>query len=363
MAIEVIGYSERGIVNALFYDLEHAPHEDGAFPLLTLCQFPLWRGPQNQIPGQSRVDHATVLVEQSFSGFGDADALVLLDRKDGRKQAIFIEAKVKTAQQNNWAIQDYWFEFLRLLNANLGGPNLFVQLYRKLRLAYQLTHPDEPLVAADIPGAWSLGANPVVWRAAEMLRPYAKDVWYLALVPDKPQNTDAFFRNQLAGFNPAQEEFNLPQWDVTQWGYLTWVDINDLVQADLALWQCTRRSFEHNRAQIFGHGIGHEAHHVAVPNREDLDAFLQERTELQIAFFRAMAGNGGQQTQAQLLEELNLLPAQLRRVKSGINLASDRLHFERLIGPTDGGGPTAVHNLTSIPQLRERLIAAINDLA
>ena len=97
--VRVCGYSERGIFNALLYDIGFS-----ADPLSTLggllsliC-----------VPGRtldfSSLEGAEVLVEQSLSDFGDADVILLLHGA-GWRRAVFIEGKVKPSQVGRWTIQ------------------------------------------------------------------------------------------------------------------------------------------------------------------------------------------------------------------------------------------------------------------
>ena len=90
--MRVTGYSERGAVNALFYELaysEESLHLLGQF--LALAGFSV----AEQL-GADLTD-AHVLIEQSLSDFGDADAILLLDA-GASKAAVFLEAKVKSSQ-------------------------------------------------------------------------------------------------------------------------------------------------------------------------------------------------------------------------------------------------------------------------
>src|SRR3990170_1991556 len=72
--MRVTGYSERGAVNALFYDLVHSGE-----PLHLLGQLLGLAG--FSVPEQlgTGLTDAHVLIEQSLSDFGDADAILLLD--------------------------------------------------------------------------------------------------------------------------------------------------------------------------------------------------------------------------------------------------------------------------------------------
>src|SRR4051812_32985977 len=110
-----VGYSERGMVNALFYDMGAKPRDDERLARLSdflgQCHFPR-RDPPFPFQGM-RLRSAKVRIEQSFSDFGDLDPLVLLEEEaePPRKHALLIEAKVKTAQRASWPIRVEWSEF------------------------------------------------------------------------------------------------------------------------------------------------------------------------------------------------------------------------------------------------------------
>jgi hypothetical protein len=53
-----------------------------------------------------------------------------------------------------------------------------------------------------------------VLRLVETIAPYAGDAYYLAIVPDSPQNIRAFVSETLAQF--AHDGLEL--WDVSRWG-------------------------------------------------------------------------------------------------------------------------------------------------
>ncbi len=75
---------------------------------LSLCHFPL-ATPQ---PVFERLAHAHLLVEQSFSDFGDLDLLILLKhQKDAQEQAVLVEAKVCTDTGSWKGIEDQWADF------------------------------------------------------------------------------------------------------------------------------------------------------------------------------------------------------------------------------------------------------------
>src|SRR4051812_14711529 len=184
--VDICGYSERGMINALFQDVRAAGTDplriERLLSLLDRCVFPRVAG-GNPFRGR-RFQGAKVRIEQSFSDFGDLDALVLLEEEGGEsaRHAVLIEAKVKTALRAGWDIRDEWRAFLTLLAQQASDSNLFVQLYRKLRLVRRITSEDE-LGISSIPSGWTLGSNPVVERAWRELGAYCANTWYLALVP------------------------------------------------------------------------------------------------------------------------------------------------------------------------------------
>ena len=86
--MQVIGYSERGVLNALLYEISYssAPSELLS-DLVSHMVFPF----TGSRPPTAEAD---VLIEQSFSDFGDADALILFDKDVAPSCSIFVEAKV-----------------------------------------------------------------------------------------------------------------------------------------------------------------------------------------------------------------------------------------------------------------------------
>ena len=266
---EILGYSERGMINALCYEMRYSPDSLQMLQdVLKLCRFPFQQDAWNEIH-QAKIKGAKVIIEQSFSDFGDADLLILFTDSTGENHAVFLEAKVKTAGRAYWNIQDEWQEFLQLLEMQQSGSNLFIQLYRKVRLVWKLSHPGEVLAQADVPGRWNLGANPVVLRACNELVGYCRSSWFVALVPDSPQNMDRFFHERLHPFTQAQfdqgadepkdlndlkfqeEAFNLPQWSVDRWGYLCWEELAKECAEHQSLWPNTLKNFEYNDGQIY----------------------------------------------------------------------------------------------------------------
>lgn len=262
-SVTLVGYSERGMVNAICEDILYA--EDKLQRLeefIRLVAFPHPNAPQRDFTG---ISNAKILVEQSFSDFGDLDLLILLDHKDGRRQALLIEAKVHTSSAA-LTIVNRWQHFQEYLGGNKEKKsNLFVQLYRKMRLVYKLTHGTAPLSSDGVAKRWSLGANPVVEKAADLLADYTESPWFIALLPDTPSELESFFSTTMMSFTPNPQ--SLPDWDAKRWGHVTWKEIDVHCQSRRSAWPRTTSNFEWNKGQIYNEvfpGVDGGVHHKGI---------------------------------------------------------------------------------------------------
>ena len=238
-SLNFYGYSERGMVNALCYDIHCSP--DGLRLLqefLCLCSFPFSK------PDFDNVQTATFIVEQSFSDFGDLDLLILLD--GSKKQAVLLEAKVKTTQASDWSIASQWAAFCDLPRAVAKTSNLFMQLYRKMRLICRIRLPKEALEPNERIPKERMGHNPVVAAAVEQLGKYCSETWYVSLIPDSKADAQRFFELEL----PKPTE--LPGWNHGTMGFLTWGELEKHLLKRPEDWPQTLRNFEYNKGQIYG---------------------------------------------------------------------------------------------------------------
>jgi len=240
--MKVLGYSERGLVNALFYEMRFSVH--GTDMLRAFLENARFVHPGDRL---NPFTHATVLIEQSFSDFGDADAVILLDGESS-KQCVFVEAKVKTCGEAEWRIEDEWADFLGMLEDACPTSNLFVQLYRKARLTGLLLNRQHHLPRNILGQRWSLGQNSVVNRAADRLAGYAADARFLALIPEDRVRAHQFFSTSTADLSPVLADWN-SSW--VKWGYLTWADIHSMCSRAPDRWPLTIDCFVHNEGQIF----------------------------------------------------------------------------------------------------------------
>ncbi|QDT78243.1 hypothetical protein Mal35_16750 [Gimesia maris] len=252
--ITLFGYSERGMINAVCDDLVNATEPIKAInALFMLCQFPF----STEFDFDSIVK-VTVIVEQAFAKYGDLDLLLLLDYSNGRKQSVLIEGKVHTDTDSPKTLGSRWCDFDEYLRGNKKDrSNLFVQIYRKQRLIRQLADVNARLLRDAVSDEWTLGGNQVVRRAANLLKEYRDDPWYVCLVPDSPDEAMQFFETTLVKFRPAP--LLLPNWDVKRWGFITWSQIETLARRDPEVWKRTVLNFDWNSGQIYRKTVTNES--------------------------------------------------------------------------------------------------------
>lgn len=246
MAFRIDGYSERGIVNALCEDIVRENDVQKLEEFLGWIKFPFQQGGP---PDFSGIKKAQILVEQSFSDFGDLDLLILLDHDGDRKQAVLIEAKVAT--ENPVRIEAQWDDFLSFLGGDgRHSSSLFVQIYRKLRLVQRVSDLNNQFDPHPIWGRQSLGANRIVLKAAKLLAEYRANPWYVVLVPDNRQHVSHFFDSTLSKYRCAPCE--LPSWDTSRMGYLTWPDFHERIdnKSNQQKWRRSLSAFDWNEHQI-----------------------------------------------------------------------------------------------------------------
>lgn len=267
--MEIIGYSERGIINSLFYEIKYSQKSINLFnQFLSLMSFP-YRTVDFQI------SEVKILIEQSFSDFGDADVLLLLDNQD-KKQVIFIEAKVKTFQKSSWNIKDEFDKFKALFIENKqeaskisksssSKSNLFVQLYFKVKMvqALQTGGMNQLKEGVVFPECLSkqdkrtqkrclprkIGNNEVVLTATKLLLPYSKDALFVALVPSNTSELNKFYQGTLKNYRLSKNK----DWGVENWGYISWADVKKFCKKNRL--ENTLRVFEFNKGQIYDDGI------------------------------------------------------------------------------------------------------------
>lgn len=252
--MNIIGYSERGMLNSLFYEIYYTQLYDPRYAqdkcrlfkdFFYFIRFPFRKDNFN-------LRDITILIEQSFSDFGDADAVLLIDN-DERKQTVFIEAKVKTYRKRPWLIDDEFYRFKDGIAKNeVSSSNLFTQLYHKMRLFNTLKRNGIGglQIGVEFPkcsskGTRKIGSNEIVLKAVNKIEEFSKDAFYVALIPDSAENAKKFFQKKLVLFELP--DFN--EWNVKNWGYITWEEVENFCKKNRL--NATLDVFKHNRGQIY----------------------------------------------------------------------------------------------------------------
>ncbi len=243
--MEVLGYSERGVVGSLFYEMRERKTPELVAELLSLASFP-YRNVAFDVRS------AKVFIDQSFSDFGTADALLLVEN-GGIKQAIFIEAKVRAGKKTKWTIDREFRAFRRgVRKAKVSSSNLFTQLYHKVRLVKALQTCGIKKLERGVcfPRASSkrkrkIGTNKVVRKAVCDLLPYSSDVLFIAVVPEDTANLRTFFEGTLETYDLG----SFQGWETTNWGYLSWQKVRDFCKTHSL--PGTLKVFRFNEAQIY----------------------------------------------------------------------------------------------------------------
>ena len=228
--MEILGYSERGAINAIFFEIAYNMKAQEAFEALLVSTLP------DISNGESRKDFKidSILIEQSFSEFGDAD-VVLLCQCGKRKISIFVEAKVKHDQSSKWNIKKQLEIFCLGTSDQVDSSNLFAQLYHKMRMMGGLKRFGLEQFKNEEIGfpAWSsitkrkIGSNQIVLKAIKRLADYMDISYYLAIIPEKDLKEDVFKKDEM------QKEFikcGIKDWQTNMFCMLTWQEIHRLCE-------------------------------------------------------------------------------------------------------------------------------------
>jgi hypothetical protein len=246
--MEILGYSERGLINSLFYEVKCSKKKfDLINNMLALIAFPYQKEKIS-----FNITKAKILIEQSFSDFGDADAVLLIENNN-RKQIIFIEAKVKNCQRTCWNISKEFNKFEKGINENkVSSSNLFVQLYHKVRLikALQNGSLNNLTNGINFPKCSSkrirkIGNNQVVIKSVNECLNYFEESFFIALIPENMSELKYFYNNTLRNYSPS----GFHDWDTKNWGYISWGQIEDFCRSNKFIG--TLKNFEWNKGQIY----------------------------------------------------------------------------------------------------------------
>lgn len=119
--MDIIGYSERGAMNALFYGIALKNDTENMKKFLKIAGI------------EEEYIKYTVYSEFSLSDFGDPDMVIIAEKKEGGKEVIFIEAKVSCGKKFDLSKQhESHNKYIENEEYESGqSSNLFFQLRQK----------------------------------------------------------------------------------------------------------------------------------------------------------------------------------------------------------------------------------------
>ncbi|MEI8048909.1 MAG: hypothetical protein WCI92_16120 [Bacteroidota bacterium] len=222
--MKILGYSERGIINSIIFNIGDKIHL--VKDLVNLISFP------NKIDIGDPDDY-TILLEQSLSRFGDCDLIIIFTYNSSkRKTVLFLEAKVKTIQ-GKWSL-DKHFESYNYLPVKKGNTsNLFSQLYLK-RLLMEDYDPVQKSAIDKYNKVRKIGKNDIVHKAFSQFSD-ATDKFYIGIIPATDLEIHAFLGKHF--------KYSCPYY------FVSWKSIHDFcILNNLSK---VLEVFDHNKGQIY----------------------------------------------------------------------------------------------------------------
>lgn len=183
IVMEIIGYSERGVMNALFYgiafDKDSQKAEEAMNEILKL--------------GGIEGDYTDfkIYVEFSLSEFGSPDLVFTASNSNGEKEVFFVEAKVSAGSYYDLDLQkNHHDDYLEHLDdskyTNGHSSNLFFQLKEKYMLLKYGPNNDGSKNILD--RVRKLGKNDVVLRFYNDITQDVKNAHFVAIIPQQNES-------------------------------------------------------------------------------------------------------------------------------------------------------------------------------
>ncbi len=192
--MKILGYSERGIINSLIFAIGDDKELMNNF--IELIDIP-------ELKELGKPEDYEILLEQSFSDFGDADLIIIIEYSNPKqKRVLFIEGKVKTYLRKHWCIKEEYKKFTKEEKYNGSASNLFFQLYLKSLLfenREKISLKKDCIIEAKH-RTRKIGKNDVVWCAFTKLLECNK-AHYIGFVPSSETEIETFKQNDKTGYN------------------------------------------------------------------------------------------------------------------------------------------------------------------
>lgn len=207
--MEIITYSERGMIDSLIYSL----NEDNAKDLIVLAFKELKK---------EKISNIKFYLEQSLSQFGEPDIIISFNY-DKKQTIVFVEGKVSNGNKN-WKIKDEYDKY-----KNNICSNFFWQIgLKKLLIIKGRDKSESEIKKQGISSPNShimrkrteikLGSsNPVVQKLYSKVIKNAQVVKYLGIVPEQAS------KNEIQFNKDDKELFNDVQ-------FITWRDIENFAK-------------------------------------------------------------------------------------------------------------------------------------
>lgn len=198
--MKILGYSERGIINSLIFSIGEKKELMNAFiGKIAIPEIELLR---------DSVKDYTILLEQSFSRFGDSDLVIIIEyEKPIKNKVLFIEGKVNTFK-GSWNIQSQFDKYIEPINdENIIKPtnywsNLFSQLHLKKLLIENwnsIVFEDDFEINTAYLGNRKIGSNGIVMSALQFIKCDISDAYFVGLIPSAESEIEKFQQNHNTG--------------------------------------------------------------------------------------------------------------------------------------------------------------------
>lgn len=219
--MNILEYSERGVLSSMFYEIKHS--EDDSKLLNELFSKILFHSNDPDFD----ISDVKVLIGQSFSDFGDSDAVILFDNR-GKKSSMFIEASIG-ANHVSWRSSKEFKKFESgLERSNVGSSNLFVRLYHKAKMINKVKSgiDDGPVKRCNgsrLPPRVRrrIGKNEVVRRGVDMVGNHCDESMFVALVPDELDKLEDFYQSIMKEYSLS----DIPFGETGLWGFISWEQV------------------------------------------------------------------------------------------------------------------------------------------
>jgi hypothetical protein len=242
VSMKILGYSERGIINSLIFSIgEDKEFEGNSLMRRFISEITL---PEKLEIG-SPINY-TILLEQSFSRFGDADLVIIIHyKKTEDDKVLFIEGKVKTSQRKHWSLKgefERYFEkdqYEKKEKYNGYSSNLFFQLYLKKLMFDNCTLPifKSGVTEPKFGDNRKIGDNKVVLEALEKIKK-CKEAYYIGIIP----STNDEIEDLISDNDYKIEKLKLY--------FLSWKTVHEFCKSEEKL-KKVLDVFEYNKEQIY----------------------------------------------------------------------------------------------------------------